>query len=168
MSILAPWMRAGGYGDYGRCPMHAATLVMRGSTPVGLWRVVLFPPDKSTVVGKMCNPEWPSPLAACPGYALPVGTLITVQLGAFVKVLLNYYAIEDESTGREVGACGFDTASYALDWGRRILVNYGAIVVVPRKPLVPGHTYRLTVQTRHQDFAWEFRVRKEHRLGKLG
>ena len=30
LSILAPWMRVAGYGDYGECPVHAATLVMRG------------------------------------------------------------------------------------------------------------------------------------------
>jgi len=162
LSILAPWMRVAGYGDYGRCPVHAATLVLRGSTPVGLTKAVLFPPDNGMVDGVMRNSEWPNPLAACPGYSFPVGTPITVQMGAFVKVQLESSAIQDETDGRQVEECGFDASTYPLEYGRRVLTNYGAIVVIPRNPLTPGHTYRINVRTHRHAETWNFHVRSDH------
>lgn len=158
LSILAPWMRVAGYGDYGDCPIHAATLVIRGATPVGLTEGVLFPPDNGTVNGRMSDHEWPNPLAGCPGYSFPVGTPITVQMGAFVKVQLESYAIEDETESREVEACGFDAITYPIELGRLILVNYGAVVVIPRNALTPGHTYRVSIRTHRHAETWSFRV----------
>lgn len=160
VSILAPWVRVAGYGAYGKWPMRAATLEMRGATSVGLAKVVLFPPDGSTVTGIMRGNEWPSPLAACPGYKLPIGTPITVQMGAFVKVDLKSYSITDESTGRAVQACGFDALTYPIQHGQLVLMNYGAVVVVPRDPLVPGHTYSVHVQTLRHTFDWTFNVKR--------
>ncbi|MGH8013379.1 MAG: hypothetical protein ACREQ4_12860 [Candidatus Binataceae bacterium] len=158
LSILAPWNRVAGYGDCGRFPMRAATLVLRGSTPVGLAKTVIFPPESSTVPGMMKNSEWPNPLAACPGYSLPVGTPITVQMGAFVRISLRSYSVTDESTGRKVKACGFDAQSYPIRWGQKVLLSYGAIVVVPRRPLLPGHTYRVSLKTARHSFDWCFSV----------
>lgn len=161
-SILAPWIRVAGYGAYGKWPMRAATLEMRGSTPVGLAKTVLFPPDGSTVKGIIHYNEWPSPLAACPGYSLPIGTPITVQTGAFVKVELKSYSVTDESTGRAVQACGFDALTYPIPHGQQVLMDYGAVVVVPRHPLLPGHTYSVHVQTLRHTFDWSFHVKGEN------
>lgn len=158
VSILAPWMRVGGYGSYGAWPMRASTLVLRGSTPVGLTKAVFFPPDSSTVVGIMKNPEWPSPLAGCPGYTLPVGMPITVQTGADVQVSLESYSIVDEASGRDVEACGFDAGSYPTSWGKRALLSYGAVVLIPRRPLAAGHQYRVAVKTQLDGYTWTFRV----------
>ena len=158
LSILAPWIRVAGYGDCGRWPMRAATLVLRGSTPVGLTRAIVFPPNGSTVLGAMKNSEWPNPLASCPGYTFPVGTPITVQMGALIKVSLESYSIEDETTGQQVEACAFDAGTYPDQWGQRSLLSYGAVVVIPRNPLAPGHSYSVSIKTQRHAFSWRFSV----------
>ncbi len=158
LSILAPWVRVAGYGDCGRWPRRAATLVLRGSTPAGLSKTIVFPPDGSSVAGVMRGREWPNPLAACPGYSFPVGTPLTVQFGAFVRVSLKSYSIEDATTGREVEACGFDSSTYPGTWGRRVLLSYGALVVIPRAPLAPGHTYSASIGTQRHELKWTFEV----------
>jgi hypothetical protein len=158
-SILAPWMRVAGYGEYGRWPIRAATLVLRGTTPVGLTKPVFFPPDGSSVPGTMRNSEWPNPLAACPGYAFPVGTPVTAQTGASIKVSLESYSVEDESIGREVEACGFDARTYPVSWGKGVLESYGAVILIPRQPLIPGHQYGVRIKTHRHSYTWSFRVR---------
>jgi hypothetical protein len=119
---------------------------------------VIFPPAGSTVSGTMITPEWPDPLAACPGYHLPIGIPVTVQMGALVKVLVKSYLLRDETEGQRVEACGFDYSSYPQESGRQILLTYGAVVVIPRKPLSAGHTYSLNLNTQHQTFKWAFRA----------
>jgi hypothetical protein len=158
LSILAPWMRVAGYGEYGDCPISAANLTIRGSTPVGLKQPVMFPPNGGTVNGTMNTGEWPNPLDACPGYSYPIGTPITLQLGADVKVQLLSYDIQDETTGRSVQACGFDAMTYPGEHGRGVLTNFGAVVVVPRHPLKPGNAYHVTISTNRHDESWDFRV----------
>ena len=118
-----------------------------------------FPPNNATVPGKMSDAEWPNPLAACPGYDLPIGTPVTLQMGAFVKVQLESYEIVDETAGHEIETCGFDASTYTQANGRGVLMNYGAVVIIPRKPLTPGHTYQVTVRTHRHVKTWNFRVR---------
>jgi len=161
LPILAPWEKAAGYGDYGRWPRRAGVLAIRGSTPVGMIKPVLFPPDGATIAtGAMTDSEFPNPLAACPGYSYPVGLPITVQLGASVRVRLESYSIEDETTSNQVETCGFDAHTYPEDYGHQVLLSYGAIVLVPRKPLAPDHGYRVSVKSHRDTYNWAFRVEK--------
>jgi hypothetical protein len=163
LSILAPWMQVAGYGEYGNCPVSAANLTIEGSSHSGLTKPVMFPLDNSIVDGKMVSGEWPDPLDACPGYSYPVGTPITMQLGSFVKAELTSYALEDETTGRAVEACGFDALTYPGQHGREILTSFGAIVVIPRQPLTSGYIYQVTIRTHQSMKMWSFRVGKDHR-----
>jgi hypothetical protein len=151
-------MRVAGYGEYGHGPISAANLTIRGSAPVGLTQPVMFPPDNSTVNGKMVGGEWPNPLDACFGYSYPVGIPITMQLGPFVKVSLASYALEDETTGRAVEACGFDALTYPGEHGRQMLTSFGTVVVIPRHPLMPGHIYQVTIRTHRHTHTWNFQV----------
>jgi hypothetical protein len=142
LPLLAPWAKVAGYDDYGRWPRRSAVLLVRGSTPVGMAKAVLFPPDGTTMPTEaMVNSEFPNPLMACPGYSFPVGLPITVQLGASVLVRLESFSIQDKTAGHQVEACGFDAQSYPDEYGRRALLGYGAIVLVPLHPLVSGHEY---------------------------
>jgi len=159
LPILAPWAKAGGYGEYGRWPVRAGVLVLRGAISVGVIKPVLFPPDGATMpMGAMVNSEFPDPLEACPGYTLPVGLPITVQLGPSVRVRLESYSLEDETTQRKIETCGFDAQSYPDPYGQRVLASYGAVVLVPRKPLTPDHEYRVNVRTRRYTYNWTFRT----------
>src|SRR5581483_11215590 len=115
-------------------------------TPVGLTQAVVFPPDGAMVNGKMDSGEWPDPLDACQGYSYPVGTPITMQMGSFVNVSLASYALEGEATGRSVETGGFDALTYPGEHGRQTLSSFGAVVVIPRHPLTPSHSYQVTIR----------------------
>jgi len=158
LSLLAPWVRVAGYGGCGRFPMRAATLVARGSTPTGTMPTVIFPPAGSVVRGIMEGSEWPNPLDACPGYQFPAGVPITVQTGADVNAFLQSFEVRDATTGQEVAACGFDSRTFPGEHGRQVLLSYGAVVVMPRAPLTPGHAYRVKIVTRLQVYSWDFQV----------
>jgi len=108
--------------------------------------------------GAMVDSEFPDPLAACPGYSLPVGFPITVQLGASVRVQLESYSLEDETIHRKVEACGFDAQTYPDFYGRKVLSNYGAIVLIPREPLASDHEYRVSVNSQRSTYNWTFRT----------
>jgi hypothetical protein len=159
LPILAPWAKVGGYGEYGRWPRRAGVLVLRGATPVGISKPVFFPPDGATMpTGAMTATEFPDPLAACPGYALPVGLPITLQVGSYIRVRLESYGLEDETSGREVETCGFDAQTYPDPYGQKVLSSYGAVVLVPRTPLAAGHEYRVNVKSHRSPYTWTFRV----------
>jgi hypothetical protein len=164
LPILAPWAKVGGYGDYGRWPKRAGVLVLRGATPVGVIKPVFFPPEGATMpTGAMVNSEFPDPLAACPGYSFPVGLPITVQLGPSVRARLESYSLEDETTQREVETCGFDAQTYPDTYGQKVLSNYGAIVLVPRKPLASDHEFRVNVESHRYTHTWTFRTEQTTR-----
>jgi len=159
LPILSPWAKVGGYGDSGRWPKRAGVLVLRGATPVGIIKPVFFPPDGATMLtGAMINSEFPNPLEACPGYAFPVGLPITVQVGTSVRVRLESYSLEDETTHRKVETCGFDAETYPDVYGQKVLSSYGAIVLIPRKPLASDHEYRVSVNNHRSTYNWTFRI----------
>jgi hypothetical protein len=163
--LLAPWNKVGGYGTYGRWPMRSGVLEIRGSTATGMVKPILFPPpDSEYPTGAMINSEFPNPLAACSGYAFPVGLPVTIQLGAFVRVGLQSGSIKDETQGRQVESCGFDARIYPDAYGKGVLLGYGAVVLIPRHPLIPGHAYRVTIATHKHNYNWTFRVQGHSRL----
>jgi hypothetical protein len=61
-------------------------------------------------------------------------------------------------------ACAFDASSYkSADAGaaaivKKQLAQFGAIVMVPKAPLVPGATYSVKLQASGQSFSWWFAV----------
>jgi hypothetical protein len=162
-SLMAPWGVVAGYGSYGEYPRRAAALALRGPIDRGQNAIVEFPPDKSEIPWTaMVGSEWPNPLAACPGYAAPVGVPITVQNGG--RLDLTSYSLRDQDDGKELTACALDATSYRDDdpvqrrRGRDLLAAYGAIVLIPRHPLRAGDHYRVEIDARQADFAWSFGV----------
>src|SRR5437899_9357909 len=78
ISLIAPWATVAGYGAAGDFPRRAGGLVLRGLDSPNS-SLVKFPSDGSLVdAGYYFAREFPDPIAACPGYKLPVGLPITV------------------------------------------------------------------------------------------
>jgi len=81
LSLLAPWAEVAGYGEAVKFPELVATLALRGRPRRNVSTAIEFPPDGSIVpFASMSSPEWPNPLAACPGYRAPVGLPVSIQL----------------------------------------------------------------------------------------
>lgn len=163
-SLLAPWAQVAGFGSFGERPRRAAALALRGTSNGGESSgAVEFPPDGAAIAANaMPVNEWPDPLTACPGYELPAGLPITVQLGR--RLELQSYSLIDESEGHRVEACAFDAMTYQNPdpvqqaRGRESLVQFGALMLIPRHPLRVGHRYKVELRTRRHDFSWAFSV----------
>ena len=111
--------------------------------------------------------EIPNLFASCPGYFAPSGPAAFIAMGAppdggedDVKVTASSLS-EDGST---IESCSFDATSYTnpdgyqQHLGRELLRAHGAVVLVPRKPLKPGHTYTVSITTAAGSNSWSFSV----------
>ena len=132
--------------------------------PQTLAKPIMFPPDGSTLPLKSWEGEWPSPLTACPGYAPPSGLGITLQLGLTLAVRMTDFKVtREDGAPSAVEACGFDSTTYvnpdpgAQQRARSMLTGFGAVVIVPRDPLEPGH-YTVTVTADDRRYAWAFTI----------
>ena len=85
--------------------------------------------------------------ASCHGYSTPVGVPIILQLGAPTEgddVKVSSSSLNDD--GAPVDTCAFDATSYANPDGYQQIASvaglhsYGAVVMIPKNPLQPGHT----------------------------
>jgi uncharacterized protein YkwD len=167
--ILNPGLRAAGYGEY--CEDRVCVAALNIGTDAALLPVaaaplrgaIEFPPDRSTVGLRYTEGEWPDPLTACPGYAPPAGLPITLQLGANVPVKFSSYSLVRTGTvSGSLEACGFDAATYvnpdaaAQKGARDILRALGAMVIVPRVPLEPGASYKVSVDANGRSYDWSF------------
>jgi hypothetical protein len=134
------------------------------SVPTPFKAPVEFPPEDSTLKLRSAESEWPDPLKACPGYALPTGLAITLQLGSQVVPKLTGYSLtrNNGSAPGPVEACGFNADSYTnpdlaqLTLVRDVLKGFGAIIIIPRKPLEPGK-YTASINA-GQIFTWNFTI----------
>jgi hypothetical protein len=166
-SLLSPSVSVAGYGAFGDYPQRASALALRGVTQQGTdAELVEFPPEgASFAIATMDAREWPNPLTSCPGYSPPVGLPISLQMGRQIK--LQSYSLRDITKDRAVEACAFDAATYensdlvAERRARETLKIYGAIVLIPRHALVPGHHYRVEVKTLRHTVNWSFAIAAE-------
>jgi hypothetical protein len=109
--------------------------------------------------------EYPDPLSSCHGFSMPVGVPIVLQLGAPSEgedVKVSSSSLSDG--GEQIETCAFDAASYANPDGlqqkiaRRELHAYGAVVVIPKNPLQPGHQYTVSIVADSQPYTWSFSI----------
>ena len=109
--------------------------------------------------------EFPDVLSGCSGYSVPAGVPIVLELGAPASgedVKIASDSLKDGSMQLET--CSFDAASYANPDGyqqgraRELLHAAGAVVVIPKNPLQPGHKYEVSIVADSQPYSWSFSV----------
>ncbi len=109
--------------------------------------------------------EYADPLVSCHGYSAPTGPAIILQLGAPTQgddVKVSSSSLSDG--GAQLETCAFDATSYAnpdgyqQDRAREILHAYGAVIVIPKSPLQPGHEYQVSIVADSQPYNWSFAV----------
>jgi len=169
LPMLLPNLRSAGFGFYHDAGVWAAAIFL--SVPgdgVHLYqRPVEFPPDGSTLDLVAVRGEWPDPLASCPGYEFPAGLAVSLQLGHLVTPRLSAHSITAD--GQPLDHCAFDATSYsnpdpiAQRTGREVLTSYGAVILIPRRPLKPGVLYRVSLTAGDRPYAWSFRVSRSDR-----
>ncbi len=168
LSILNPRLREVGYGSYceaGVCAAALNTETDAAALPFGgmlYGKPVEYPPDGGVINTRSFQGEWPDPLSACPGFKSPAGLAITVQLGAWITPRLSGFTLSHD--GVAVPACGFDTFTYsnpaaeAQALGRTIFKDYGAIALIPGRPLRRGR-YVVSMVAQGRTYTWSFDIR---------
>jgi uncharacterized protein YkwD len=167
MWILNPRLRDVGYGEY--CENGACVAVLDvlsrlerdGFTPAAEPAAIEFPPNGAAVQLPSLGDEWPDPLSSCRGFTTPAGLPVTLQLGAMVRARLSAFSIRRGADAQTLEACGFDSSSYvnpsAADQqrARDIMSQLGAVVVIPREPLLPGD-YAVEMTVNGHSYRWHF------------
>jgi len=169
MRILSPLLKRVGYAElcennYCAAALNVLSGVERRRYAVPLEHPIEFPSEDGEVSPSMVSlqAEWPNPASACEGYAMPVGLPITLQLGPGVDTRLVSYALKRD--GDEVESCGVDADGYAKEGGPQsslmsgAMREAGAIVIVPRSPLVPGAHYQVSATVNDKQYEWSFSV----------
>ncbi|MDO8433062.1 MAG: FHA domain-containing protein [Candidatus Binatus sp.] len=173
MPMLNPRLARAGFGTYCEAGACAAGLNLKDGTREHLppnvtikWPLA-FPPDGSTIQMESFGNEWPDPRSSCSGYEPPSGLAITLQMGEFRDARLGEFSVTQENAdGSRVAleACGFDSQSYTnpdtavQQIGRDILNNYAAVVVIPRRPLLKGGKYNVSITADAKPYSWSFSI----------
>jgi hypothetical protein len=168
--ILNPHLHSVGYGYVCEAGVCIAALNLNGdvdpimSPPAPLAAPIEYPPDRASIDLNSFDGEWPDPLTSCPGYSLPTGYPISLQLGTLVNQGVASYSLKRTApTPFTLETCVFDGNTYKNpDAGtqammRNQLINFGAIVMMPRRPLEPGF-YSVSITAGGREYAWSFTV----------
>jgi uncharacterized protein YkwD len=171
IAMLDPQLQQVGYGDYreedGGVQLGAGIDVQRGLTTTAQPSItfpVMFPANGTVSPFTSFNgEEFPDPLSNCPGFIAPVGAPIYLQLGAGeIRPETGSHTLT--VNGKLVAHCLFNETTYRhanpneQAVGRMILDARDAIVLLPRKPLPPGATVRVSISANGGIQTWEFRV----------
>ncbi len=109
--------------------------------------------------------DYPDPLTSCHGYSTP-GPAILLEVGAPLEgereVKVSSSSLSEG--GAQIEACAFDATSYVnpdayqQKRARDILRAYGAVVLIPKGPLQPNHTYTVAMVADSQAYSWSFSI----------
>jgi hypothetical protein len=109
--------------------------------------------------------EYPDTLSSCHGFSAPTGVPIVLELGApsaGEEVKVSSSSLSEN--GSQIETCAYDATTYANPDGvqqkrlREGLQAYGAVVVIPKDPLQPGHQYTVSIVADSQPYTWSFSV----------
>jgi hypothetical protein len=170
LGMLDPALRTVGFGierapGRGKVQTAAGLDVIRGRSgdAAGAVYPVLWPANGATVPIAAHTAEYPSPLTSCPGYDVPAGLPLIVQLGSGSEVphVVETWVLEGKEA---LEHCAFDERTYRnrdavqQELGRRILASRNAIVLIPRAPLRPGASYRAVIEVNGRFVDWTFSI----------
>lgn len=169
--LVSPRLTTSGYGEYGRQQPVAGRLnwgaclnVLRGPTmtPSASQYPIEWPVDGGMQPFLQGTAgEYPDPIRPC-GYQYPVGGFVLFQLDQAIQ--LGTRGTLTTADGSVLESCVYDANTYVSsnseeqNLARTVLEGYNAVVVVPRQPLAPGSTYRVTLVVNGQPYSWTFRT----------
>lgn len=170
VGIIDPALGQVGYNSYreadGGYQTGAGLDVLRGlgNVPGSVTFPVEWPGDGKTVNLTSYNGnEYPDPLTACPGYGVPAGLPIILQVGdGSVTPSVTAHTLMQGATALE--HCIFDETNYTNGDSnqqtlvRNILGARDAIILIPRAQLQAGLTYAVSVTSNGNTYAWSFSV----------
>lgn len=167
VGILDPALLTIGFGSYRETTsagmqMAAGLDILRGrgAIPAGVQLPVLWPGEGMAVpVGRQIG-ETPDPLTSCPGYSSPAGLPIVVIYGGGATPAISAHSFSEGAIALD--HCVMDGNSYVnpqpalQELGQGILRARGAVIIIPRLPLVDGRTYTVSLTANGTPLTWSF------------
>jgi uncharacterized protein YkwD len=166
VGILDPHLFQVGYGSYreadGNLQMAAALNVIAGTNYTeNIKYPVFWPSNGTTIPIRLHWGEYPNPLTSCPGYEVPSGLPLVIQIGPG-DITPHVSTTTFTQNGRFLEHCVFDETTYTnpdadqQNLGRTILGTRDAIVLIPKSSLSPGMTYTVSITVNGQTYTWSF------------
>jgi Cysteine-rich secretory protein family len=158
MGMMDPRLQQTGFGAYRqtRSGWQAGfTLdVIRGNSFTGGQYPVYWPGNGKTVpLRSYTGGESPDPLQACPGYSVPTGLPVFVQVAGNIATSVSAHSFT--GNGVALAHCVIDSNSAGLG---TYLTQRGGVIVIPRQPLQPGVVYGVSVTVNGVPRSWTFQV----------
>jgi hypothetical protein len=163
MGMMDPKLATTGFGSYrsntSASPWHAGFSLdtQRGANAAGQWPV-FFPGNGTTEpLTTYAGGEWPNPLQACPGYNVPTGLPVFVQVGSNMATS----AVGPSSFTGNGGAlpyCVIDSNKAAATISGANLTWRGGVIVIPQNPLQSGVQYVVSLTVNGAPYSWTFNV----------
>lgn len=130
--------------------------VLRGNSFTGGTYPVFWPGNNMTVpLRSYGGGEYPNPLQACPGYSVPTGLPVFIQVGG--SVVTTAGAVHSfTGNGVPLAHCVIDSShNPALS---SYLASRGGVIVIAKQPLVPGVNYIVALTVNGVPHTWTFAV----------
>jgi hypothetical protein len=156
LGMMDPRLTQTGFGSYREgmsgWSMAAAVDVLHGNSFTGGQYPVYFPGNgTSEPLRTYGGGESPDPLGYCPGYSVPTGLPVFVQVGGNVATTAGP-AHTFTGNGTPLEHCVIDSNASSN------LTSRGAVIVVPRQPLQTGVNYVVTLTVNGLPYTWSFTV----------
>jgi len=159
MGMMDPRLTQTGFGSYRELKpgwqMGAALDVVRGNSFNGGSFPVFFPANGSSEpLTQYSGNEFPDPLQACPGYAVPTGLPVFVEVGGNLSTTAG--AVHSfTGNGVALDHCVIDSTNSSVG---SYLTTRGGVIVVPRQPLQAGVKYVVSVTVNGLPYTWSFSI----------
>jgi hypothetical protein len=165
MGMMDPRLSSTGFGSYREVKsgwQAGFTLdTLRGNPFSGGSFPVFFPGNGSSVpLTQYSGNEFPDPLQACPGYSMPVGLPVFVEVGGNVATSVSAHAFT--GNGAPLAHCVIDSSSPSVGSN---LTYRGGVIVVPQQPLQAGVVYAVALTVNGLPYTWTFTVNPNNVIG---
>ena len=127
---------------------------LRGNSFTGGSYPVFWPGNGVTEpLTQYSGSEFPDPLQACPGYSVPTGLPIFIQVGGNVATSVGVHTFTGNGTA--LAHCAIDSTNPAVGSN---LTGRGGVIVIPQQPLQPGVAYVVALTVNGVPYTWSFHV----------
>ena len=164
MGMMDPRLTSTGFGAYREVKsgwQAGFTLdTLRGNSFSGGTYPVYFPGSGSSEpLTSYSGNEFPDPLQACPGYSVPVGLPVFIEVGGNVNTTVGAHTFT--TNGTPLDHCVIDSSNPSVGTN---LYYRGGVILIPRQPLQRGSTYVVALTVNGVPYTWTFSVTTDNSI----
>jgi cysteine-rich secretory family protein len=160
MAMMDPRLTTTGFGSYRDSTTSpwqegGALNTIDGNSFSGGSYPVYFPGNGTTEpLTNYSGNEFPDPLQACPGYSMPTGLPVFIEVGGNVNTTVGPVH-SFTGNGVALNHCVIDSSNSAVS---SYLYTRGGVILVPQQPLQNGVKYVVALTVNGTPYTWSFTV----------